>query len=144
MIFKCPAGTEATELGSSSCSDVPYGTYSTPGSGALPCEPGSFSDVLGGQVCKDCMPGSYARGLGSAFCEACQLHTWTNSDGSSLCTPCPSGEVISRIGATSNICEAVPAPINYLDPIYDDFTCDEILLLDISLNKVEHQEIAAR
>ncbi|OMJ77429.1 hypothetical protein SteCoe_22988 [Stentor coeruleus] len=69
------------------------GTYKSD-QGCIECEPGSYSEIMGSEICKLCPIGTYnsIKG-GSSYrqCLPCPEETFNSKPGSSLCFECPAG-----------------------------------------------------
>ncbi|KAL0237872.1 hypothetical protein GEMRC1_012346 [Eukaryota sp. GEM-RC1] len=74
--FDCFIGSAADELGGCvACENGLYGVYSSNGTSCRPCDPGFFSDFIGGNGFESCIP--------------CPFSTYNPNYGSSHCEPCP-------------------------------------------------------
>ena len=117
----CSKGTYADELGSTSCTLCPEGSYKM-GRGTInacePCGAGEYS-VSNGKSCKQCPAGTYSAAGGA--CTSCPAGKYSAA-GAASCTSCPAGRY-SAAGAGS--CTSCPSGQGSLPGSSSCVTCND-------------------
>ena len=142
----CPQGTEANEEGNINCTLVDPGYYSnspdsntrrmlepmTESTGSLPCPPGMYNVGEGNDECYACPKGHYALYSASSFCQVCPFNTYQDEEGKTQCKLCGEGYYTEQVASSSSSeCLEIPEPIDYFDSIYSNYSCRELLSLDL-------------
>lgn len=92
------------------------------------CEPGEYRyDVANQPECSPCPRGSYTRQAGMAGCQACNIGWYADEEGQQGCKKCPEGTTTLGFESVDISDCVVRPPVDYTDPMFDTFTCDELL-----------------
>ena len=138
----CAPGTTSAPA-SLDCNPVPPGYYND-GTGLKICGLGTSSELqFGSTTCVECQLGSYSRNLGEAECTLCGIGTYADEVGSTECKVCPEGTAAIDYGATSlDECERLPKLVQYSSAIFDEATCDELLIADLVGTDLDDTQLA--
>ena len=161
--YPCPPGSYSnTGFGelAFSCHLSPIG-FSSPGGipNPLPCEIGSFSEIIGSAICSEAKPGHYVDEGASSQQKECSIGYFQDEPGSSSCkeapvgffvdnpgsvepTPCPTNSFNSRNASTSTSCtmdsdlDGTPDQIDSFAHLSFDMEKSSILLLYFIINSL--------
>lgn len=119
----CPLGTQATKLGSISCTDCLVGTFNNrSGIGCQLCAPGTYMPSLRGVSCLKCPPGFHTYQWGQEACIPCGPGKYSTVNGTSDCVACVRGKAQPLSGQTTcNAC--VNGSTSYRDGSTKCFQC---------------------
>jgi hypothetical protein len=138
----CPAGSETRFSGDAVCVPVPYGEYSTLGSGGIPCDAGQYSAIVGASKCLQCPAGTYASSTGSSSCTSCPMGTYADAPGAVLCTPCNETLPVTATTGSNSSAQCRPLPSRaqieaYIESAKDrngnvSLSCEQVLMIGVT------------
>ncbi|CAK0839895.1 unnamed protein product, partial [Prorocentrum cordatum] len=92
--------------------------------GCVPCEAGTYVDVVGQNACIDCETRRFSDEGGATACERCPRGSFANSTGRASCTDCPhkeSGKTTGGLGSESE--EDCQCGVGF-KPVASDGSCE--------------------